>query len=219
MDAINSASPNYAAVLFFLVGAIISAFISWRFVSASAPPLRTFGIGLACLAVAFAIWAFVVWNRSDSLALWTSIGVVAFLPGYYFFLRTATHNWLPKNRNTALAIAGAYLAILFVLRTFIYPSEPGFSERGLFYFNAHPLVLMLYIFSFAGAFMPAVYSVAQAITQRWLARTTLVCFNVAIVCGVVLLTSYDDDLQAYNAALMGIAFMTLFAAYLRHGPE
>ena len=78
---------------------------------------------------------------------------------------------------------------------------------------------MLYIFSFAGAFMPAVYSVAQAITQRWLARTTLVCFNVAIVCGVVLLTSYDDDLQAYNAALMGIAFMTLFAAYLRHGPE
>ena len=219
MDTINSVSPNYAVVLFFAAGAIISAFLSWRFVSASAPPLRPFGIGLAFLAIAFAIWAFVVWNRSDSLALWSSIGVVAFLPSYYFFLRAATHNWLPKNRNIVLAIAGAYLAILFVLRTFVFPSEPGFSERGLFYFNAHPLVLLMYIFSFAGAFTPAVYSVAQAMSPRWLARTTLVCFNVAIVCGVVLLTSYDDDLQTYNAVLMGIAFLTLFAAHLRHRPE
>ena len=105
MDTINSVSPNYAVVLFFAAGAIISAFLSWRFVSASAPPLRPFGIGLAFLAVAFAIWAFVVWNRSDSLALWSSIGVVAFLPSYYFFLRAATHNWLPKNRNIVLAIA------------------------------------------------------------------------------------------------------------------
>ena len=128
MDAINSASPNYAAVLFFVVGAIISAFISWRFVSASAPPLRTFGIGLACLAVAFAIWAFVVWNRSDSLALWTSIGVVAFLPGYYFFLRTATHNWLPKNRNTALAIAGRIWRFCsFCERSSILPSRDSAS--------------------------------------------------------------------------------------------
>ncbi len=217
-DIINSVSPNYGVVAFFAAGAVMVAFLAWRFISASPQQLRLFGFGLACLSAAFAIWTFVVWNRPDSLTLWTALGLVAFLPGYFFFMRTATYNWTQKNRNIVLAIAGVYLIVLFVLRTFVYPSEPGFSERGLFYFNAHPLVLLLYVFSFASALMPAVYSVSQSISLRWLARTTLVCFNLAIVCGVVLLTSYDDDLQTYNGCLMGIAFLALIVAYLRHKP-
>ena len=217
-ESVAAAAPNYGVVAFFIVGTIVLVFLGWRFAFSPAPVFRQFGIGLACAAAAFAMWSAIVWIRPENLHLWTSVGVALFLPGYLFFLNAATHNWVPRNRNLALGIAGVYLLVLFVLRTFIAPSEPAFSERGLFYFNTQPLVLLLYIVSFVGAVMPAVYAVSRDITVPWLSRATLVCFNLVIVCGVILLTSYDDDLQTYNGFLMGIAFLSLFVVYLRRKP-
>ena len=217
-ESIFAVTPNYAVVGFFVVGTLVLAFLGWRFAGNPMPVFRQFGIGLACAAAAFALWTAIVWVRPENLHVWTSVGVALFLPGYLFFLNAATHNWLPRNRNLALGIAGVYLIVLFVLRTFITPSEPAFSERGLFYFNTQPLVLLLYIVSFIGAAMPAVNAVSRDITVPWLSRATLVCFNLVLVCGVILLTSYDDDLQTYNGYLMGIAFLSLFVMYLRRKP-
>lgn len=217
-ESVAAAAPNYGVVAFFIVGTIVLVFLAWRFAFSPAPVFRHFGIGLACAAAAFAAWSAIVWIRPEDLHLWTSVGAALFLPCYLFFLNAATHNWLPRNRNLALGIAGVYLLVLFALRTFIAPSEPAFSERGLFYFNTQPLVLLLYIVSFVGAVMPAVYAVSRDITTPWLSRATLVCFNLVIVCGVILLTSYDDDLQTYNGYLMGIGFLCLFMMYLRRKP-
>ena len=214
----ESLSPNYQVVGFFAAGAAIMAFLGWRFAAAPAPMFRFFGAGLACFGAAFAVWTFIVWARPEELNTWTTVGVAAFLPGCFFFARAATDSWLAKNRTIAISVGGAYLVLLFVVRTFILPSDPGFSETGLFYFNAQPLTLLLYIGLFAGTMTPAVYVVSQAITLRWLARVTLVCFNLVIMCGVILLTSYDDELQVYNGYLMGAGFLTLVALYLRHKP-
>lgn len=217
-ESVAATTPNYAVVGFFIVGTLILAFLGWRFFSNPTPVFRQFGIGLACAAAAFALWTAIVWVRPENLHLWTSLGVALFLPGYVFFLNAATHTWLSRNRYLALGVAGVYLTALFVLRTFIAPSEPAFSERGLFYFNTQPLVLLLYVVSFIGAAMPAVYAVSRDITVPWLSRATLVCFNLILVCGVILLTSYDDDLQTYNGYLMGIGFLSLFVLYLRRKP-
>ncbi len=217
-ESVAAGAPNYGVVGFFLLGTLVFAFLAWRFATSPAPVFRQFGIGLAWTAAAFAVWTAIVWIRPENLHLWTSAGAALFFPGYLFFLNAATHTWLPKNRYLALSIAAAYLLVLFVLRTFVAPSEPGFSERGLFYFNAQPLVLLLYIVSFVGAFMPAVYAVSREISVPWLSRATLVCFNLIIVCGVILLTSYDDDLQTYNGLLMGIGSLGLVIMYLRQKP-
>ena len=214
----SASAVNYMVGLFFAGGTVISAFLAWRFAAAPMPVFRQFGIGLAWFAAAFAIWAVIVSTHPNDLRLWTTIGAAAFVPGLFFFLNAATSGWGPDSRRLALLVAGAYLIALFFLRTFVQPSEPGFSDGGLIYFNAQPLTQLAYIVAFAGALAPAVYAVSRAMTLRWLARTTLVCFNLIIMCGVVLLTSYDDDLQTYNGLLMGVGFLTLFMAYLRHRP-
>ena len=217
-DSINAVSPNYSVVGFFAAGTVILAFLGWRFIAAPVPIFRQFGMGLACFSVSFAIWTTIVWIHPSNLDLWNTVGVAAFMPGYFFFLSVVAHNWSSGNRRLILGIAGVYLVTLFALRTFIQPSEPGFSENGLFYFNAQPAPLLLYIVSFAGTLTPAVYAVSQTFTVRWLGRVTLVSFNIIIMCGIVLLSSYDDELQIYNGYLMGIGFLALFAAFLRQKP-
>ena len=219
MQGIPESIPtNFMVVAFFIVGTIVLTFLGWRFASDPNPVFRQFGIGLGFVALASAIWSVIVWVHPDELEFWNSIGVSVFVPSYFFFLNAATENWLPRSRKLVLVGAAAYLIALFALRTFVLPSEPSFSERGLFYFNAQPLVLLLYIVSFAGSASSAVYAVVRAITLRWLATTTLVSFNLVIMCSVILLASYDDDLQIYNGLLMGIGFLALFAVYLRYKP-
>ena len=150
--------------------------------------------------------------------MWTTLGVAVFLPGYLFFLRAAVQNWQPRNRHLALGAALVYLGVLFIVRTFMATSEPTFSERGLFYFNAQLIVLLFYIIAFVGAALPAVYAISRSISVPWLSRATLFCFNLVVICGVILLTSYDDDLQVYNGYLMGFGFLALLAMYLRQKP-
>ena len=213
-----SLGTNFEVVGFFIAGTVIMAFLRWRFASNPAPVFRNFGAGLACFSAAFAIWSVIVWIQPQDLRLWTALGVAAFLPGYLFFLRSATQDWRPRNRILLLGGALIYLAALFIARTFVAPSEPAFSERGLFYFNAKPIVLLLYVISFVGAAIPAIHAVSRSISVPWLSRATMICFNLIVVCGVILLTSYDDDLQTYNGYLMGTSFLALLAIYLRHRP-
>ena len=214
----DALSPNAGVVGFFITGAVISAFLGWRFAAGPEPVFRHFGLGLLCFAAAFAVWSAIVWVQPDDLQLWSTAGVAVLLPGYLFFLSAAARNWQPRSRNLLFGGALAYLAVLFIVRTFLLPSEPAFSKDGLFYFNAEPIVQLMYVISFVGAALPAVYSVARSLSVPWLSRATMFCFNLIVVCGVVLLTSYDDELQTYNGYLMGIAFLALFAIYLRQKP-
>ena len=218
MEDSVAAAPHYGVVGFFVLGTLLFAFLAWRFAFSPAPVFRHFGIGLAWTAAAFAVWSAIVWIRPENLHLWTSVGAALFFPGYLFFLNAATHTWLPRNRRLALGLAGLYLVVLFVVRTFIAPSEPGFSERGLFYFNTQPPVLLLYIISLVGAVMSAGNAVARNISVPWVSRATSVCINLVVVCAVILLTSYDDDLQTYNGYLLGAALLALSVIYLRRKP-
>lgn len=210
--------PNPAVVGFFIAGAVITAFLGWRFAVAPVTVFRRFGLGLLCFAAAFVVWSAIVWVQPDGLQLWSTVGVAVLLPGYLFFLNAVAQDWQPRSRNLLLGGAVAYLVLLFIIRTFLLPSGPAFSKDGLFYFNAEPIVQLMYVIAFVGAALPAVYSVARSISVPWLSRATMLCFNLIVVCGVVLLTSYDDELQTYNGYLMGIAFLALLVIYLRHKP-
>ncbi len=217
-ETVVGGTANPQVVGFFIVCVLIFAFLAWRFAIGSNSTFRLFGMGLGCLAASLLVWASVVWIRPENLNPWTSVGVAPLLLSFLLLIGVATQTWDGGHRRLALGAAAAFLIVLYVLRTFVWPSEPAFSERGLFYFNAHPIVLLLYIVSFVTAAMSAVYAVSRVIVNRWLARATLVCFNLIISCSIVLLASTDDDLQTYNGYVLGIGLLVLFLIYLRHKP-
>lgn len=205
---------NLNVVTFFVLGAISLGFLGFRFLTSTGVLFRRFGVGITLYAVAFAVWSIIVATQPADLQLWTTIGVVPFGIAHLFHVSAATYDWNQSNRNIALGSASTFLAVLFVLRTWVFPSTPGFSDGGLFYFNADPVVTILYILVFAGAFMPALHVVSSHIGTRWLAALTRIGFNLVVLGAVVLLASYDDNLQFVNGFAMGAGFLGLTVSYL-----
>lgn len=205
---------NANVVTFFILGTVAVGIVGFRFLSSSGVLFRRFGIGLALYALALAVWSVIVATHPADLPLWTSLGVVPFGIAHLFHVSAATYDWKQSNRLIALGSAATFLAVLFVLRTWVYPSTPGFSDGGLFYFNADPVVTMLYILVFGGAFMPALHVVSSRIDTRWLAALTRIGFNLVVLGAVVLLASYDDKLQFVNGIIMGIGMLGLAVSYL-----
>lgn len=199
---------------FFIIGAAIFALLSARFLSAKKAPYKNFGFGLGAFALAFLVWGVIVGVQpTESLELYMSLGVLPFVAGFLFLVSAATYDWIAENRNLAMVFAVAFLLALFVLRTFVLPSSPGFSENGLIYFNAQPLVELMYVLAFAGGFMTSLQVVSREIKHRLTAALTRIFFNLVVVCGVILLSSDDDVLQAYNGVLMLAALIGLAVVY------
>lgn len=204
-------NPN--VVSFFLIGAAIFAVVANRFWRTTNSSFRNFALGLYCFAAAFLIWAAIVATHPTPLDAYMSIGVLPFVAGFFALVSSATFDWAKRNRNLIFGITAAYLLAMFALRTWAYPSAPGFSDRGLIYFNAQPPILLMYVLVFAGAFMPALHVVTKQIPDRLVAALTRIFFNLIVLTGVILMVSYDDDLQYLNGYVMGAAFLGLLVIY------
>ena len=207
---------NQNVVNFFAVGTVTLGFLGWRFAANPAPVFRMFGIGLGLFALSFALFTVIVRVHPAELETWSSVAVLPFVAGYFFHIGAATFDWLPRKRMLVMAIAAVFLTGLYLMRTFVYPSTPGFSPNGLYYFHARPPALLLYILAFAGAFMPAVHVVSSHIAKRSLAAMTRICFNLVVLGAVILLTSYDDELQYLNGVVMVFGFLSLLVLYMRN---
>ena len=205
---------NLLVTLFFLTGAVIFAVIGFRFNQSSNKSFKHFGFGLFSFAASFLIWAGIVATQPGALELWMSIGVLPFVAGFIFLVSAATFDWNAQNRNLIFGFAAAFLVVLFVLRTWILPSAPSFSDAGLIYFNAQPLVLLLYVLVFAGGFMPAVHVVTRQIGDRLLAALTRIFFNIVVLSGVILMVASDENLQYLNGFVMLAGFYGLLVIYL-----
>lgn len=199
--------------LFFIAGTGAMFFLAYRFLSAKGAVFRNFGTGLALYGAAFGIWSLVVLTKPSDLEIITTLGVVPFALAHIFFLLVSTEKVKASKRSLLLFGALAYLAVLFLLRTFIYPSAPSFSTNGLFYFNAHPAVVALYIGAFAATLLPAINVVSQKIKDSTLRTISQIGFTIAAIGGIVLVTSVDDDLQTINGWVMGVTYAVLLAAY------
>ena len=174
-----------------------------------------FGIGLSLLAVAFAVWSIIIATKPTDLTLLTTVGVVPFAAANVFFVAAGTSDFSAKARTLLVTVATVVIASLFVVRTFVNPSKPSLSENGLFYFNADPLAILLYVIVFAGALMPAVHVVTLHIENARSAMFTRLFFNVVTLSGVVLLVSKDDELQILNGYVLLAGLIGLVAVHAR----
>lgn len=209
----GNAVGEYFVPLFFVVGTGVLWYLAYRFLSTKSAVFRHFGTGLGLYGLAFAIWSLAVFTKPVNLDPITTLGVIPFAVAHLFFLMASTEKLKASNRSAVLFGGVAYLAALFLLRTFIYPSEPGFSENGLFYFNAQPPVIALYIGAFAASLLPAIYAVSQKMKDDVLKYVTHIGFTIAAIGGIVLVTSVDDNLQTINGWVMGLTYAVILAVF------
>ncbi len=203
---------DYFVPLFFVAGTLAMWFLAYRFWSAKGAVFKNFGIGLALYGLAFAVWSLAVFFKTNIEAL-TSLGVVPFAIAHLFFLTASTEKVKASKRTFLLFLGIAYLVVLFLLRTIVYPSDPGFSDDGLFYFNAQPPVIMLYVIAFAGSLLPAINVASREIKDKLLRNVSQFGFTVLSIGGIILVTSVDDNLQTINGWVMGLTYVTLLAVY------
>lgn len=210
---------NSEVTNFFIAGAVILAVVAFRFIRNTNATFRFFGIGLALYSVAFGVWAVIVATHPADLSTWTSVGVAFFGVAHIFYVAAATSDFTKVVQRNLLIIAAVFLLGLFVLRTWILPSAPSFSPAGLYYFNAEPPVMLMYILVFAGSFMPAIHVVTSHIAQKNLAMFTRIFLNLTVLTAVVLLTSSDETLQYWNGAVMALGLLGLLVNYLTTTPR
>lgn len=209
----NSILGDYLVPLFFVVGTAAMWFMAYKFWSAKGSIYKNFGAGLALYGLGFAVWSVAVFTKSN-VDLWTTIGVIPFASAHLFYLMAATGKARSSTRSLILLAGVAYLISLFFIRTFIYQSSPGFSNNGLFYFNAQSPVVAMYILAFTLSVFPAISAVSQQLKDSTLRIVMQVCFPILLVGGIILVASYDDDLQTINGWVTGITWavvVTVFA--------
>ncbi|MEO0024702.1 MAG: hypothetical protein RL196_1143 [Actinomycetota bacterium] len=209
---------NLNAFIFFLVGAVSLAVVAMRFIATKNFGFRMFGIGLNLLATAFAVWSIIVGSHPTDLAPLTTVGVIPFGAANLFFVAAGTSDFKPATRRNLLVVATVVIGVLFVIRTFVSPSQPSFSDTGLFYFNADPAAILLYVIVFAGALMPAVHVVTKHIAADRTAIFTRLFFNAVTLSAVVLLVSKDDELQNWNGNVLLAALIGLLVVHARKSP-
>lgn len=210
---------NTNLVSFFALSAAVFAFLAWRFIQVGHKPFRSFGVGLGLFAAAFVMWGYIVATRPADVQTFITIAVVPFAAAFFAMLSAATTAFKFFTRVALYIFVALYLVTLFVLRTWVFPSEPNFSEGGLFYFGAHPIVMFMYILAFVGTFMTAVQVVTLRMKSFNQAARTRVFFNLVTVCGVVMLTSLDDTMQTINGYVMLGALIVLAIVHGRNKIE
>lgn len=212
-----SESAHYGVGAIFLLASGVFGLIGWRTHEQGEPLFRRFALGAAGYALAFLGWAAIVVVRPADLALASVAALLPFALGNLALFSVGVADWPSARRELAERLALAYLGVVIIARLSL-PSTPSFSAGGLIYLNAAPLVLLLYLGAFAGGVLPAIGALSRRIDgARGVA--VRVAMTLLVLCGTVLLSSYDDALQLLNGTLMGLALLALAALFARPLPR
>jgi len=175
------------------------------------PTARRFGIALSLVGGAFALWTFaVITKQSASLYTWMTLGLIFLLPALLFLIGAGTTGLPAGGQRLALAL-GVALSIVLVALRWVFPSNPHFSEAGLFYFGEQPYVKFVTISLLTATIIPATLALGREIEmQSGLAAKVFVGACVTELIGSVLLLSSDEDVLLFPVGwAMGIGFLLL----------
>ncbi len=180
---------NTLVVVFFLHNALATLILGCKFRSQKDRTLKHFGTALLFTTVAFTIWSVAIIGKVQNLDSYINTGVIFFVISLVCFLMTGVQNMAASNRKTVMVIGVGLAIVLLYLRAAFYPSAPGFSAEGFFFFNPHPVIQMLYIFGLSLAVIPAVDAVAAKIKSSFYSRLFRYGFIAEVAGGIVLITS------------------------------
>lgn len=211
---------NAAVILFFVHNVLATALLGSRFASKGSPVVKHFGIALLLNSVAFVIWSGAVILQPANLDSYVTVGVLFFVAALVEFLRAGTQQLHEEDRRIVLGLGIVVGLILFYLRAFVLPSTASFSEAGLFFFNPHPMMQLLYIFGLTLTALPAIDALAATFTS-WYASLIRYGFIAQVAGGIILITAADsgaaNTLSLYLAGwIMGLSYLALWTVFLLH---
>jgi hypothetical protein len=180
------------------------------------PAARRFGIGLYLAGGAFASWSYAVITRqADSLYAWMTLGLLFLLPALLFLIAAATTGLSLKGQRLTLAAVVA-AAVVHVLLRVAYPSNPHFSDAGLFYFGEQMYVKFVTISLLTATIIPATWVLGRQIgAKSALAARIFIGACVTELIGSVLLLSSNEDAFLFLVGwAMGIGFLLLLLVSL-----
>lgn len=205
----ESTSSNLLVSLFFIHSTLGTAILAWYFLSQKQPVLKDFGWGMLGYALGLAAWTVLVLTKPADLKPLIFIGVVPFLLAHVAFAKAASAK-LPTKSSTLMTITLLLLGATFFARTFFYPSEPYFSDKGLLFFGLQSVPVALYIATISVSFLPAIRSVVAEIKDKAMKPILSAGLTVLFVNSIILVSGKDDTLLLINGVVMGAALLVLW---------
>ncbi len=206
-------------VIFFFIFATLSILLSGLLLPrrVPTPSSRHFGTGLVLTGVAFVVWTYAVVTKPGTGTLETiiSIGALFFLAALFFFLWSGV-SAQPKSTQQYLVVGGFIFAVILWVVRAAYPSQPGFSSEGLFFFNPHPIVKFMYIVFMSAAVFPAISTVGSEMRKKhFLSANIFIASMIAAVLGGVLLLVSTENILLYLVGWgLGISYLLLLLTVL-----
>ncbi len=198
---------NATVLLFFGYTTLATLFLGYRFWSSNNKTLKWFGMGLFLNGVAFAIWSTAVLQHSANLDTWVTAGSLFLALALVAFFK-ASANVFGEN-STFFGLGVIYTIVLFVTRTFVYPSTPSFSPEGLLFFNVQPVVQAMYILAFVWAVFPVFNYMAEKVYQGTTGEIVRYGFIVVVMGSVLLIVSTDPALVNIAGWAIGLAYLSI----------
>jgi len=205
----DCATSNFLIPLFFIHGAIGTGILALWFLNKKKQDLRDFGWGMAGYTLGLAIWAVVVLIKPEDLKPLILAGVIPFLLAHLAFAKVAAAKLPIKSSTLVLTTFGLILAT-FIARTFIYQSEPYFSDDGLLYFGLQSVPVALYIATISVSFLPAIRAVVAEIKQVDLKSIMGVGLTTLYINAIIFVSAKDETLLMINGAVLSLALLVLW---------
>lgn len=206
-------SSNIFVSLFFIHGALGTAILAWWFLTKKQQTLKDFGWGMAGYAAGLAIWSFVVLTKPTDLKPLILLGVIPFLLASVAYAKAASAK-LPAKSSTLMTVTFILLAATFLARTFFYPSEPYFSDKGLLFFGLQSVPVALYIATISVSFLPAIRAVTAEIKDKATKSLMGVCLTILYVNSIIFVSAKDDTLLLINGVVLSVALLALWTKAL-----
>ncbi len=204
-DVTSSASVP----LFFIHATLATAILAWWFLSKKQQTLKDFGWGMAGYAAGLAAWTLVVLTKPTDPKTLILLGVVPFLLAHIAYAKAASAK-LPTKSSTLMTVTLLLLGATFIARTFFYPSEPYFSDKGLLFFGLQSVPVALYIATISVSFLPAIRAVTAEIEDKAMKSVAGVGLTTLYVNSIILVSAKDDTLLLINGFVMSIALLALW---------
>ena len=168
-----------------------------------------FGGGLIAAGFAFSIWSYAVIGQIDTqLNMFVWAGVLVLFLGTLLFGAAAASDHGQTAQQMAILVT-LIAAVLVTVVRITYPSQPGFSATGLFYFNPHPIVQFLDILLLSATILPGAFVAARHFRQPFPAQVFLSSIVAIHIGALVLITSVNETLLRLIGWELGIASLLL----------
>jgi hypothetical protein len=203
---------NPLVIVFFLHNVLATGILGYLFFKRKDPVVKNFGLALSLLSVAFGVWTLAIMSKTANLDVFVTFGVLFLIGAIVAFLNAGTQHLNGDTRKILLIVAGVMGLLLLYLRSFVFPSQPGFSPEGFFFFNAHPIVQMIYVFGLALTTFPAI----EALASRFKGCPALLIrygFIAEVVGGILLITNINIPVLVLTGFIIGVVYFALWTTF------